>query len=169
MGKATAGGIATALTASEVFADEKAESSINKPKNVLFLWGGWEGHDPGLCKDIFVPWLKQSGFDVVVSDTLDSYIDKELMNSLDFIVQIWTMGEISGEQSKGLIGAVKKGVGLAGWHGGLGDSFRTNTEYQFIVGGQWVSHPGGVIDYEVNIIDHEDPITSSIKDFKMHS
>ena len=77
VGKATAGGIATALTASEVFADEKAESSINKPKNVLFLWGGWEGHDPGLCKDIFVPCLKQSGFDVVVTDTLDSYIDKD--------------------------------------------------------------------------------------------
>ncbi len=40
-------------------------------------------------------------------------------------------------------------MGIAGWHGGMGDSFRNNTEYQFMVGGQWVAHPGGVIDYEV--------------------
>jgi type 1 glutamine amidotransferase len=38
-----------------------------------------------------------------------------------------------------------------------------------MVGGQWVAHPGGVIDYEVNIIDHDDPITRGLEDFKMHS
>jgi type 1 glutamine amidotransferase len=88
---------------------------------------------------------------------------------LDLIVQVFTMSQITREQEAGLLNAVRSGVGLAGWHGGLGDSFRNNTEYQFMVGGQWVAHPGGVIDYEVNITDHDDPITRGLGDFKMHS
>ena len=51
----------------------------------------------------------------------------------------------------------------------MGDSFRNNCEYQFMVGGQWVVHPGGVIDYRVNIINHTDPLTKGIPDFDMHS
>jgi type 1 glutamine amidotransferase len=138
-------------------------------KKVLFVWGGWPGHDPELCRDIFVPWMQQEGADVTVSDTLDIYVNKELMQSFDLIVQIWTMGTITNEQEKGLLEAVKAGAGIAGWHGGLGDAFRQNTEYQFMVGGQWVAHPGGVIDYDVHITDHEDPVTMGIKDFHMHS
>jgi type 1 glutamine amidotransferase len=91
------------------------------------------------------------------------------MASLALIVPVWTMGTITHDQEVGLLEAVKGGVGVAGWHGGMGDSFRLNTEYQFMVGGQWVAHPGGVIDYEVNIINHTDPITTGLKDFKMHS
>jgi type 1 glutamine amidotransferase len=138
-------------------------------KKVLFVWGGWTGHEPGKCRDIFVPWLKESGAEVIVSDTLDSYLDEQMMITRDLVIQVWTMGSISGEQSNGLLNAVKGGVGLAGWHGGLGDSFRDNTEYQFMVGGQWVAHPGGVIDYEVNITDSEDPVTLGLDDFSMKS
>jgi hypothetical protein len=79
------------------------------------------------------------------------------------------MGQITGPQEKGLLEAVKSGVGIAGWHGGMGDSFRMNCGYQFMVGGQWVAHPEGVIDYEVNIINHADPITKGLVDFKMKS
>ncbi len=140
-----------------------------KGKKVLFVWGGWKGHQPGKCRDIYVPWMRQNGAEVTVADSLDAYTDEKLMNSLDLIVQIWTMGELKREQGKGLMAAVKRGVGLAGWHGGLCDSFRSNTEYQFMTGGQWVAHPGGVIDYSVNIIDHKDPVTAGLKDFHMHS
>ncbi|MBN1386890.1 MAG: ThuA domain-containing protein [Bacteroidales bacterium] len=140
-----------------------------KNKKILFVWGGWAGHEPEQCRDIFVPWLRESGADVIVSDSLDSYLDEEMMNTRDLIIQVWTMGTITGEQSNGLLNTIKSGVGLAGWHGGLGDSFRNNTEYQFMVGGQWVAHPGGVIDYEVNITDREDSVTRGLNDFKMHS
>ena len=68
-----------------------------------------------------------------------------------------------------MLEAVKSGVGIAGWHGGMGDAFRNNTEYQFMVGGQWVAHPGGIIDYEVNIVRRDDPITAGLRDFKMRS
>ena len=91
------------------------------------------------------------------------------MNALSLVVPCWTMGEITGDQSKGLLNAVRGGVGIAGWHGGMGDSFRGNTEYQFMVGGQWVEHPGGIIDYEVNITKPEDAIVAGLSDFRMHS
>lgn len=138
-------------------------------KRALIVWGGWEGHEPKQCAEIFAPWLQSQGYEVIVSNTLDTYTDKELMGSLNLIVPIWTMGTITPEQEAGLLDAVRSGVGIAGWHGGMGDSFRNNTEYQFMVGGQWVAHPGGVIDYEVNIIKPDDPIVAGLSDFKMHS
>jgi type 1 glutamine amidotransferase len=138
-------------------------------KKVLFVWGGWEGHEPRQCVEIFAPILTGEGFEVEISDTLDSYLNRENLLSKDLIVQVWTMGKITAEQLKGLQEAVASGVGLAGWHGGLGDSFRESTDYQFMVGGQWVAHPGGVIDYTVQITDHLDPITAGLKDFAMHS
>ncbi len=138
-------------------------------KKALFVWGGWEGHEPKQTMDIFAPWLEKQGFEVIISHTLDSYLDKELMQSLDLIVQVYTMASITPEQEKGLLETVKSGVPLAGWHGGLADSFRSNTEYQFMVGGQWVAHPGGVIPYEVNISDHDHPITRGLEDFQMNS
>jgi type 1 glutamine amidotransferase len=140
-----------------------------KGKKVLFVHGGWEGHDPILARDLFVPWMESEGAKVIISDSLGVYTNEALMDTLDLIVQIWTMGQISNEQEKGLLKAIKRGVGIAGWHGGLGDSFRNNVEYQFMVGGQWVSHPGGVINYMVNITDKNDPVTKGMKDFAMHS
>ncbi|HUM34657.1 MAG TPA: ThuA domain-containing protein, partial [Candidatus Saccharicenans sp.] len=140
-------------------------------KKALIVWGGWEGHEPKQCVDIFAPWLKEQGFEVEISNSLDSYLDLEKLKKFDVIIQVYTQGTITAEQERNLEEAVKSGVGLAGWHGGLADSFRSNTEYQFMVGGQWVAHPGGIIDYEVNILPEKknDPIVRGLKDFKMHS
>jgi type 1 glutamine amidotransferase len=138
-------------------------------KKVLFVWGGYTGHEPDKCRDIFVPWLKSEGALVTVSDALKVYVETDLKNDFDLIIQVWGKGTIKGDEEKALLDAVKSGVGLAGWHGGIGDSFRNNTNYQYMVGGQWVAHPGGVIDYRVNIVDHNDPVTKGISDFDMHS
>jgi type 1 glutamine amidotransferase len=137
-------------------------------KKALMVWGGWDGHEPKQCVDIFAPLLREAGFDVVVSDTLDSLLDAKLTSDLSLIVPAWTMGKISGEQSTALRHAVRGGVGLAGWHGGMGDSFREDTEYQFMVGGQWVVHPGGdKATYRVNIKHDSDGFTAGIKDFSI--
>jgi type 1 glutamine amidotransferase len=138
-------------------------------KKALMVWGGWDGHEPKQCVDVLAPFLDASGFEVRVSDSLDVYLEEKYLRALSLIVPVWTMGTITDEQEKSLLEAVRSGVGIAGWHGGMGDSFRNNVDYQFMVGGQWVVHPGGVIDYEVNITDHEDPITKGLSDFKMHS
>lgn len=138
-------------------------------KRVLMVAGGWEGHEPQQCADLFSEVLREDGFEVTRSDTLDAYLDAAAMRKYDLIVPVWTMGEISKEQERGLLETIAAGTGVAGWHGGMGDSFRQNTEYQFMVGGQWVAHPGNVIDYTVQITDHDDPITAGLNDFAMHS
>lgn len=137
-------------------------------KKVLFVYGGWEGHDPVGCRDLFVPWLESEGAEVVVTDQLSVYTDKALMASIDLIVQTWTMGSLTGEEEQGLLDAVSHGTGFAGWHGGIGDSFRNNTSYQYMVGGQWVAHPGGKIHYKVNIKDRRDPVMKGLKSFEMN-
>jgi type 1 glutamine amidotransferase len=79
------------------------------------------------------------------------------------------MSTITDEQLRGLLDAIHNGAGFAGWHGGVADAFRDAVEYQFMVGGQWVAHPGNIIDYTVEITDHDDPVTAGLNDFKMHS
>lgn len=135
-------------------------------RKVLIVWGGWDGHTPEKSANLFVPWLREQGFDVEVSTTLDSYKDEKKMNNLSLIVQCWTMGEIDKEQKEGLSKAVSNGVGMVGWHGGIIDSFRKETEYQFMTGGQWVAHPGGCIpSYDIKIVDRKHELTRGIKDF----
>jgi len=138
-------------------------------KSALFVWGGWDGHEPKQCVDIFAPLLQEQGYKVEISDTLDSYLDPSKMQSLSLVVQVWTMGTITDAQERALLQAIESGVGFAGWHGGMADSFRNNVNYQFMVGGQWVAHPGGVIEYEVNVVHHDDPITAGIGDFRVES
>lgn len=140
-----------------------------KNKKVLIVFGGWQGHEPVKYVEILVPWLLSEGASVDTCSSLQVYTNKELMKNTDLIIQIFTMSEISPEQEAGLLEAVRNGTGIAGWHGGLGDSFRNNPAYQYMVGGQWVAHPGGVIDYIVNISPVDDPVTQGLSDFKMHS
>lgn len=138
-------------------------------KSVLIVWGGWEGHEPRQGAALFAPFLEQQGYKVEIAATLDVYRDNAKMHALDLIVPIWTMGTLTQEQEKGLLNAVQSGVGIAGWHGCMADSFRNNTDYQFMVGGQWVAHPGGAVDYDVHIVKRDDPITTGLNDFRMHS
>ncbi len=161
---------ATVLAASAKKSNNPADELPSlKGKKILMVWGGWKGHFPQELTEKIVPYLKEQGAIVTVSDSLGVYTNKKIMDETDLIFQSHTMGSITKEQEKGLLEAVKNGAGLAGTHGGLGDSFRQNTEYQFMVGGQWVAHPGGVIDYTVEITDKNDPVTQGVKDFKIHS
>jgi len=138
-------------------------------KKALIVWGGWEGHQPRECADLFGSILRKRGFDVVVSNTLDVYCDIQLLHSLKLIVPIWTMGILTEEQERGLLGAVASGVGIAGFHGGMGDSFRMNPSYQWMVGGQWVAHPDDCHEYSVTIVSTNDPITAGMTDFMVNS
>ena len=138
-------------------------------KKALMIWGGWDGHEPKECTEVFAPVLKENGYLVEIHENMDVYLDAEKMQSFDLVVPSWTCGEITGEQEAGLLNAINSGVGIAGWHGGMGDAFRNACTYQFMVGGQWVAHPGNILEYTVNITDHEDPITAGLNDFKMVS
>jgi len=139
------------------------------PRRALMVWGGWDGHEPQPTTERFAALLREKGFEVQVTGDLNVYLDADLMAAQSLIVQCYTMSTLTPEQETGLLTAVRSGVGFGGWHGGSGDAFRNNPEYQFMVGGQWVAHPGNIIDYTVNVTNHEDPITQGLSDFQMHS
>lgn len=139
-------------------------------KKVLIVQGGWDGHEPELVSKRFMGMLEKYGYTCVISDSLDALGDLEELLDLDLIVPCWTMGEIKNEYTKNVVKAVGAGVGLAGCHGGMCDSFRQDVEWQFMTGGQWVSHPGGDgIEYTVHIAHGSSPITEGIQDFKICS
>lgn len=140
-------------------------------RSALIVWGGWDGHEPENVANLFALILSGEGFDVEVSTTLDSFLDAERLRSLHLIVPVWTMGRISAEQCEGVLAAVASGVGLAGCHGGMCDSFRDNTDWQFMTGGQWVAHPGNDgVEYRVEIRrEPRHPITDGIEDFDVKS
>ncbi|REE05544.1 ThuA domain-containing protein [Marinoscillum furvescens] len=173
LSKAAALGALSALPFSLSAKDEQPAKTKPLPslkgRKVLFVYGGWDGHEPLKYKEYLGQWLQDEGADVTFSDTLEIYEDAAFMESVDLTVQIYTMSKITKEQEKGLVSAVKSGMGLAGWHGGLCDAFRQNVNYQYMTGGQWVAHPGGVIDYTVDIIDKKDEITAGLKDFAITS
>ncbi|MDR0999880.1 MAG: ThuA domain-containing protein [Clostridiales bacterium] len=139
-------------------------------KRALIFQGGWDGHEPKLTSARFARLLNEEGFEAEISDTLDSLKDLDELLKLDLLVACWTMGGIPAEYSRNVAKAVGAGVGLAGCHGGMCDSFRNDTEWQFITGGQWVSHPGGDgVEYTVNILSPSNPITAGLSDFIVKS
>jgi type 1 glutamine amidotransferase len=137
-------------------------------RNALIVWGGWEGHQPAQCAAIIEKFLIEDGFVVANENRTSVFADPEL-ERYDLIVPIYSMGSIGEAELKNLCAAVESGVGLAGFHGGMGDSFRANTDYHFMTGGQFVAHPGNIISYQVNIVDKSDPITEGIEDFDYQS
>ncbi|MGI6561769.1 MAG: ThuA domain-containing protein [Clostridia bacterium] len=140
-------------------------------KQVLIVRGGWTGHEPVEVSEVFSAMLKKEGFQVTISETLDSFLDLEMLKSLHLIIPIWTMGKITRDQVNNVSEAVAAGTGIAGCHGGMCDAFRECVEWQFITGGNWVSHPGGDgVEYLVEIKkSSSSPIVEGIKDFVVKS
>jgi uncharacterized protein len=143
-------------------------ATASSNRTALVVRGGWDGHVPVEATEAFIPFLKENGFAVTVSDSLDVYTDADLLASTDLVLQCWTMGTITKEQSAGLAAAVKAGTGLAGWHGGIVDSFRSDIHYLWMTGGQFLEHPGGQIDYEVEVTS-DDPIVAGIDRIALHT
>lgn len=137
-------------------------------RKALIVWGGWDGHTPRESAGVVADILRGHDFDVTVSDTTAAYADPDL-GATDLIVPMITMSQIGKEELAGLTAAVRAGTGLAGFHGTMCDSFRAETEYQFMTGGQWVLHPGNIIDYSVTITRPDDPVMAGIGDFPYRS
>lgn len=130
---------------------------------------------------MFVPFLADHDFDVRVEDSPEVYADATLMAETDLVVQCVTMSEISRDAFLGLRAAVERGAGLAGWHGGIADSYRNNSDYLQLIGGQFATHPSkhpdlccgdetdNFLTYDVEITElgrrHE--ITAGVDDFTL--
>ena len=111
-------------------------------KRAIVVRGGWDGHQPVEATAMFIPHLEQNGFEVTVFDGSSVYADAETMAGVDLIVQCNTMNSIEKAEIAGLRAAVLAGTGLAGWHGGIADSYRDCADYLQLVGGQFAHHPG---------------------------
>jgi len=137
-------------------------------KRVLFFSGGWPGHKPAEFTARYAAELEQHGYTCQL-ETETSCLTRLDLTSFDLIVPNWTMGEWTKEESKALRDAVHGGVNLGGFHGGLGDAFRGDVEFKWMVGGMFVSHPH-IGDYYVAITDPDHVITRGIPtEFSYHS
>ena len=148
-------------------------------KTALVVRGGWDGHQPVEATELFIPFLEGTGYDVRVEESPKIYADTDYMADVDLIMQCMTMSSIEGNEFDGLRTAVEKGTGLAGWHGGIADSYRNNSDYLHLIGGQFACHPGkhpdeqtgeqtdNFVAHTVNILPaaEEHPITLGISDF----
>ena len=137
-------------------------------KKVLIFQGGWDGHTPKQTAELFRDWLVAEGFDVTVADTLDVLNNYDDIKDYDLFVPMFTMSKISGQQCQNICRAVAEGAGIAGCHGGMCDSFRESTDWQFMTGAQWVAHPGGIVDYTVEV-DPASPFCAGLSDFAVTS
>ena len=137
-------------------------------KSALIFWGGWEGHTPERSATIIKAMLENNGFSVRM-EAGTSCLTDSAMDKLDLIVPVITMTTIQKDELQNLTQAVRQGTGLAGFHGSMCDSFRNETEYQFMTGGQWVAHPGNIIDFKVDITAPQDPIVQGLSSFPYRS
>ena len=139
-------------------------------KKALIFQGGWDGHEPQLTSKRFAGLLEKNGIAAEIYDTTDCLADFEKLLTYDLIVACWTGGELKWEYSQNVSEAVARGVGLAGCHGGMCDAFRNDSNWQFMTGGQWVSHPGGDgVEYTVNIRRGTSPLVEGLEDFTVKS
>ena len=137
-------------------------------KKALIFYGGWDGHQPDLVSARFAGLLEKHGYAVDRFEGIDCLADREKLSEYDLIVPVVTMSEISGEAANNVSYAVSRGAGLAGCHGGMCDAFRQSVTWQFMTGGQWVSHPGGDgVNYKVHIHHGSSPITEGLCDFEV--
>jgi type 1 glutamine amidotransferase len=145
-----------------------AQPEEESMRKALIVWGGWDGHEPEKCAGIVRGWLEQDGFSVETATETSAFGDPAIRD-FHLVVPIYTMSRIEKADAVNLASAVESGVGLAGWHGGMADAFRECVEYQFVVGGQWVAHPGNVIDYRVDVTRPDDPVMEGVESFPYRS
>lgn len=137
-------------------------------KKAIIVWGGWEGHTPEASANVVKEMLEAQNFDVVLDSSTEAFADPKL-GEFDLIIPAVTMSRIEKEELQNLLACIRAGSGIAGFHGLMCDSFRNEPDYQFMTGGQWVAHPGDIIDYRVEITKSEDPIVAGIGDFDYRS
>jgi type 1 glutamine amidotransferase len=137
-------------------------------KSALIFWGGWEGHEPQACAARVEQILTDEGF-AVRCEQGTGILGSDDLGRYDLIVPLATQIQIEKQPLQNLIDAIEAGTGLGGFHGGMGDTFRAEPAYQFMVGGQWVAHPGNMMDYRVQITRPDDPVMAGIGDFDYHS
>jgi type 1 glutamine amidotransferase len=91
-----------------------------------------------------------------------------VLAQFDLLVPIWTFGELDAGQEQALINAVAKGLGVLAWHGAA-SAFLGSRAHKFMLGGQFVAHPGGAdVTYTVRFLGN-DPLVEGLEDITVTS
>jgi|PlaIllAssembly_1097288.scaffolds.fasta_scaffold77496_2 hypothetical protein len=135
-------------------------------QRILLLHGGWEGHDPDRVAD-FAENALLGDFEVVHSQDVE-VLQPAVLRGFDLLVPVWTFGELTEGQEEALLAAVADGLGMVAWHGNA-SAFLESRPHKFLLGGQFVGHPGGnEVSYRVRFLGN-DPLVAGLEDFSVVS
>ena len=112
-------------------------------KRALIVQGGLESHEPAATAEVMAQALRKHDFEVVVSDSVDSFADPAYATTFDLLIPHVTAGQATLDQIKGLFEAVDAGAGLwestaagsrasattwSSWHSSVDSSSATRAE-----------------------------------------
>lgn len=133
-------------------------------RKALVVYGGMELHTPQRGAETVKAILEPEGFDVTVTPDYDA-LGAEDVGSNALVVPVITDGQLDPEKMKRLVAAIQAGTGLAGYHMGLATSFRASVPFRYAASCYWVSHPGNIITYRVDVTRPDHPIMAGIESF----
>jgi type 1 glutamine amidotransferase len=135
-------------------------------KKALLIWGGWDGHKPLEVADRIGAELEKRNYEVTKTSHFGCLLNEEELYSYDVIVPIWSCGIKSDIYLNELADAIKSGIGLATFHGGI--NWFDQDEYYRIIGGFYL-HDTKCESYEVVIANKDHIITKGQSDFEIYN
>ena len=134
-------------------------------RKALVVWGGMELHTPERSANVVRDLLEAEGFAVTVTPDYDA-LGAEDIGDNALVVPVITDGMLAPEKMARLVGAIQAGTGLAGFHMGLATSFRSSVPFRYAASCYWVSHPGNIITYRVDVTRGDHPLIAGIESFE---
>jgi type 1 glutamine amidotransferase len=124
-----------------------------------------ELHTPERSANVVRDLLEAEGFAVTVTPDYDA-LGAEDIGDNALVVPVITDGVLAPELMARLVGAIQAGTGLAGFHMGLATSFRSSVPFRYAASCYWVSHPGNIITYRVDVTRGDHPLMAGIESFE---
>ena len=135
-------------------------------RKAMIVWGGWPGHDPDLCASMMRGWLKAEGFEVRIETTTAAFADPAI-HDLSLIIPIYTMSKIEKPEALNRCASgARAASGSPAITAACAMRSAIRCDYQFLCGGQWVAHPGNIIDYKVDLTKPDDPIMQGLEQLR---
>lgn len=135
---------------------------------VLYLYGGWPGHNPYGIAEWMRGLLDGLGFEVEESN--DVFVLDQDLTGYDLILNNWNNGTLhetlTPSQETQLLSAVEQGTGFVSWHGG-GAAFRGSVMYHLMLGADVFYHPAGEgvrHPYPLRVVDPTHPVMAGVED-----
>jgi uncharacterized protein len=137
----------------------------------LIVYGGWEGHAPKEGADIVAGLLRTAGLEVEQTTDFSAFgraADYDLVvPNITWHTSMDT--PVDPKDIDRLVAAVRAGTGFGTFHGSA-VAFPTIVNYHFMMGSQWVQHPGdNGIAYRIHVEKPFDPVMEGISDFDYRS